>query len=235
MLQRNVLLLVLDVEQHGVTLIEGTAPAVLSRQAHRNSRFYQAAKSQCFCHPVIDCPFTLRHLGALFQQLLHLGVDMKTGRITYQPFADLLQFLIIDGRFHFVLRFMGASIKFIPVPGQFPERRLLGQCSGFFLRCFILRPHRCGQCRRVVQAVVSSVDFPQRRVLLNRLVQQRLRHRWIIYFAVSMTPVANQVDHHVTRECVAIIQRDAADPHHCVYIFCIDVENRYVLSARGLR
>ena len=80
MLQRNVLLLVFDIEQHGVALVESAATSILSAQADRHSGFHQASERQRFSHAVIHRAFAGAHLSALLQQLLDLGMDVEALR-----------------------------------------------------------------------------------------------------------------------------------------------------------
>src|SRR5437588_10482231 len=77
MLERHILLLILDVEQHGVPLVKRAATAVLAAEADRRALFHQCPKSQGFRHAVIYGTFANPHFGTLFQQLFHLGMYMK--------------------------------------------------------------------------------------------------------------------------------------------------------------
>ena len=78
MLQRHVFLLVLDIEQHGVALVEGAAAAILSAHADGNAGLNQSSEGQRFGHAVVHRAFACAHLGPLFEQLFHLGMDMES-------------------------------------------------------------------------------------------------------------------------------------------------------------
>ena len=69
------------------------------------------------------------------------------------------------------------------------------------------------------------INFPQRWMLCDLAIEQRLRDRGIVLFAVSVAAIADEVDHHVVRKRGAIFQRDSAHANHCVRIFRIHVEN----------
>ena len=80
MLQRNILLLVFDVEQHRVALVESAATSILSAESDRHASFDQASQRQRFRHAVIHRAFAGSHLGALLEQLLDLGMDVEALR-----------------------------------------------------------------------------------------------------------------------------------------------------------
>ncbi len=84
-------MLVFDIDDHGVTLVEGTATGVLSRQADWNATFHQAGKSQGFGHAIVNGAFSRTHFGALLQELLHLRVDVEPFGISSQAIGELGQ------------------------------------------------------------------------------------------------------------------------------------------------
>src|SRR5450631_1055625 len=89
MCQRHVAGFILDVDEHGVALIERATLAVLPSQAHGSSLHQQRAKRDGLGHAVVKSPLTSSHFGALLQQLLDLGVDVKGGWIRREAVADL--------------------------------------------------------------------------------------------------------------------------------------------------
>ena len=89
--QRHVFVLVLDVDEDGVALIEGAAAGVLSAQADVGTGFHQAGKGESLGHAVIHGTLACAHLGALFEQLLHLGVNVEAFGIRGQALGELGQ------------------------------------------------------------------------------------------------------------------------------------------------
>ncbi len=92
--ERNVLLLVLDIEQHGVALVKGAASRILPGQANRYSGFHQASKRQRFSHAVVHQSLARTHLGPLLQQLFDLGMDVEVrgiGRELRGNFAEFFR------------------------------------------------------------------------------------------------------------------------------------------------
>ena len=85
---------------------------------------------------------------------------------------------------------------------------------------------------RVGGADVFGVNLPQRRMLLDLLVEQRLRDGGIVDFAVAVAAVADQIDDYVGAELVAVFDGDARDADDGVDVFCVDVEDRNRLAAR---
>ncbi len=90
MVQGHPALLVFNVDQNAVALVEGAALAILSAQANRRALQQQRSKSDRLSHAVVEWVLAAAHRSALFQQLLDLGVNMKSVRITCQPSADFL-------------------------------------------------------------------------------------------------------------------------------------------------
>src|SRR5689334_10975255 len=98
-----------------MALVKCPAAGVLTGQSHRNSGFDEASQSQRLSHAVIDRALAFAHLSPLLQQLLYLGMNVKGGRITDQPFTHLLQFLGADRSLHLVFLVVSATLKIIPV------------------------------------------------------------------------------------------------------------------------
>jgi hypothetical protein len=67
---------------------------------------------------------------------------------------------------------------------------------------------------------------PERRVLRDRLVEERLGDRRVVHLAVAVAAVADQVDDHVVAEAVAVLDRQPRHPHHGVRVLAVDVEDR---------
>src|SRR5260370_2773079 len=233
--QRNVFLLILDVEQDGVPLIEGPAAAVLSTQANWSTVLYQAGEGEGFGHAVVHRFFADTHLGALLEQLLYFGMNVKIRRISRQPFGELRQLVRGDRSFYFVLRFMAAAKKCAPVIGQLTQQRFLAQATGSLLCVFEFGFDGVGSRSRVFDIHVFGVNLPQRWMVFDGFIKLRLGDGRVIHFAVAVTPVADQIDDYVVGEGVPIVQGHAADSYHRVNVSCIDMKTRNILAARKLR
>ena len=104
--------------------------------------------------------------------------------------------------------------------------------AGFFLRGFEFGLDGVGLRLRVGRADVVGVDFPERRMLFDLLVEQRLRDRGIVDFAVAVAAVADEIDDDVGAELVAVFGGHARDADDSVDVFGVDVEDRDRLAAR---
>src|SRR5271166_6825680 len=91
MAQRNVFLFVDDVDQHRVPLVEGSATAVLPAQANWSALQRERSKGQRLSHAVVQGALTVAHFAALFEQLLHLGMDVEILGVFRQTVGDALQ------------------------------------------------------------------------------------------------------------------------------------------------
>ena len=65
---------------------------------------------------------------------------------------------------------------------------------------------------------------------VDLFVKQRLRDGGIVNLAVSVAAIANQVNHHVAAELVAILRGHARHTQHRFRIFRIHVEDRNRLA-----
>jgi len=72
-------------------------------------------------------------------------------------------------------------------------------------------------------------------MVLYCLVKKRLSNSGIVYLAVAMAPVANQVDYHITAIGVPVFQRHPPHPQHRVYVFSIHMKYWHCLPPRKLR
>src|SRR5579871_1063030 len=72
-------------------------------------------------------------------------------------------------------------------------------------------------------------------MLLDGFIEQGLRNRGIVDFAVSMAAIADYVDDHVAAKVIAILQRHARYAHYGIRVLTIDVENRDILAPPQIR
>ncbi len=76
-IQRNVRMLVLDIEEHRMAMIEGATLTILSTQADVNAALQERPECEGLRHAEVDSALTLTHLGALLEKLLDLGMNGK--------------------------------------------------------------------------------------------------------------------------------------------------------------
>ena len=99
------------------------------------------------------------------------------------------------------------------------------EASGFLLRSFEFSFDGVGLGLRVVDSDVFGVDFPERRMIFDRFVEQGLGDGGVVDFAVSVTAIADHVDDDVGAELVAIFEGHACDADDGVDVFAIDVKD----------
>jgi hypothetical protein len=97
----------------------------------------------------------------------------------------------------------------VPILRQIAHQRLFGHLAGVFLRGFEFGLDSGDLRGRVGCPDVVGVDFPQRGMLFDLFVEQRLGNGGIVDFAVTMAAVADQVDDYVGAEPVAVFSGEA--------------------------
>ena len=88
---------------------------------------------------------------------------------------------------------------------------------------------------RVGGADVIGVDFPERGMLFDLLIEKRLRDGGVVDFAVAVAAEADEIDDYVAVEFVAVFGGDACDADDRVDIFGVDVEDRDGLTLGQVR
>ncbi len=121
-----------------------------------------------------------------------------------------------------------------PVAGQLAHRRLLDHALAGLLRGVKLRLEFL-HIRLRIETYVLGVDLVEHGMVFDLAIQDRLGDGRIVHFGVTMTPEADEIDHHVGAELVAIFERHAAGAHHRVGILAVDVKdgNRQALGQIG--
>ncbi len=130
---------------------------------------------------------------------------------------------------------MKATEILVPVFGEVAKLGLVFDAASFFLSGFEFRLDGIGLGLGIGCANVFCVDLPERRMLLDLLVEQRLRDGGIVDFAVAVAPVADEIDDNIGAELVAIVHGHAGHANDGVDIFGVDVEDRDRLAARDAR
>ena len=72
-------------------------------------------------------------------------------------------------------------------------------------------------------------------MILDALVEQRLRDGGIVHFAVAVAAIADDVHHNVAAKCRAILRGKLSDAHDRVGIFRVDVKHRNALALGNVR
>src|ERR1700737_1693696 len=88
---------------------------------------------------------------------------------------------------------------------------------------------------RTVDARALGINLPERRMVLDAFINPWLLNRGVIYLAVAVAPVTDDVHDYIAAEFSAVLRRELAYAHHRVRVFGIDVENRHGLSLREIR
>ena len=86
-----------------------------------------------------------------------------------------------------------------------------------------------------LHANALGINAPQRRMILDAIVEARLRDGGVVYFAVAVTTIANQVHDDVAAELRAVFGGELAHAHDCVGILPIDVKDGNRLALGDVR
>ena len=159
---------------------------------------------------------------------------MEVLGIRGEPLRNLAQLFRRDGSFDFILRLVASTFIVVPIFRKIAKSRLLGNGSRVFLCGFIFRADPCDSGLRVRRTNVLRINFPQCRMIFDRLIHQRLGNGGIVYLAVAVTAISDQVHNYVTAKGVAIFEGYATHAHYRIHIFTIDVEDRNGLAPRDL-
>src|SRR6476660_8326398 len=97
-----------------------------------------------------------------------------------------------------------------PVFRQLAQMRRLLQLTGFGLLDFVFGANGVDGFLGVYMNAFG-VKLPKRRMTLDAFVQARLGDGGIVYFAVAVAAITNQIDDHIARESGAVISGDLSD------------------------
>ena len=234
MSQREILLLGLVVDQHGVALVERAALGILTGQTHGIPFEDERAVGQQFGEAEVDRSLAVTHLGTLLVQLDDFRVHVKASRRANQPVGDFGELLPAEAGVHLKCRVVLAVVVGSPISRQFAEKWSLCELRGFALLLFVLFLDRFRDGRGIDSGVLC-VQLPQRRMIPDALVEARLGDGGVVDLAVAVASVADQVDDYIGVKFGAVFGGEAADADNGVGILGIDVENRHALAARNAR
>ena len=229
-LQRQVFGLGLLIDQHGMTVGEGTPAAVLARQAHRRALDQQRAESQRLGKRPVDAFAAVDHLLAGVQLPGNLAVQVEVVRHVAQLAADPAQLPLVDGG---IAADIFAARRLHAGPGAFQPVCLVGFVAAGRLEIFF-QPlleladdalgFPVGQDALVDQ--LPAVDFAHRLVARDRAVHQRLGEGRLVALVMAVAPVAEHVDHDIGLEGVAELHGDAGDMDDRFRIVAVHMEDR---------
>src|SRR6267378_2774895 len=72
-------------------------------------------------------------------------------------------------------------------------------------------------------------------MILDAFVHARLGDSGIVHFAMTVAPVADDIDDHVAAKLSAVVGGQLAYAHDGVRIFAIDVKHRNILALGNIR
>ena len=155
-------------------------------------------------------------------------MDVEALRHGGQPLGVALHLAFGEAGLHFVVRVVPAAAEVLPVLGKRGELGPRGHLLGLVLGVVqLLLEALLELFGALLQAVVLGVDLVEARVLADRLVEHRLGDRRVVDLAVAVAPVADEVDHHVGAELVAVVDGDLGHPHDLLRVLAVDVEDRH--------
>src|SRR5690242_6905252 len=128
-------------------------------------------------------------------------MDVEVGWIGRETIRDFDQFLRADPGVYFVVRLIPSAFVRVPIAGQFAHQWLLLDLTrtlvgGLKSRADFVR-HRTS-----VDARVLGINLPKRRVLFDGSIEQWLSDGGIVNFAVAVTAITDNVNHHIAAELV---------------------------------
>src|SRR5689334_13906869 len=101
-------------------------------------------------------------------------MDVKVIRVGGEAFSQRMQLVGSQRCFHFVFGQVASALELVPVAWQIAQRRFLSDRSSLLLRRFQFGLDGGYSRLNVVDAGIFRVDLPQRRMFLDRFVEQRL-------------------------------------------------------------
>ncbi len=215
------------VVQHGVAVEEGATAGVFTGKADAGTLVHQSGVGQGLGKAPIHQLLAGSHQTAIFVNLLDLTLQHVGSRILAHPLAE--GFEVIHRHCAVIGHVPVVAEIGCPVDGvQLHRPPLLAHPLAAIQRFAILVDQR----RRLLLGYAPlghqliGVDLARGRVLLDLLVHQGLGRVRLVGLVVTVTTVANQLDHHVTLEGVAIIQRNLGHQHHGFRVVTVDVQHR---------
>src|SRR5579885_3120491 len=203
----EVVVLGLRVNEHGVALIESAALGVLSGEANGRAFQNERTESEQLRKTVIHRARAGAHFGALLRG--ESGID----------FVRRIVFAVLEGR---------------PVIGQLAKMGHFAERTRFALFFFVFLANGFDNVSGI-NAGLLGINLPERRVVLDALVEQGLSDGGVIHFTVAVAPIADQVHNDIAAKGGAIFGGKAAHAHDGVRVFGIDVKDGDTLALGKVR
>ena len=236
--ERVVALLGLLADQRGMTLAEGAAAAVLTRQAHRVALGQEAAEGKRLGGGPVKALAAVEHLLLGVQKPPDRLVQGEAVRGCDQRLSDLLEGLGLD-RGLAALIFLALAVKMTPAPVQPVGLVGLVAFSGleFIVQMALEGGLHILDLALGDQPVIDQpvgVDLKSGLLFLDLLVHDRVGEHGLIALVMTEPAVAEDVQHHVLVEFLAELGGDAGGVDHGLGVVAIDVEDRRLDHQRDI-
>ena len=228
LLQWVVAIQILVIEQHCVTLGEGTAEGILTDQADQLAALGQRAEGDELTEAPVDVAL-LGHFLALLDHWGHAWVDLQVVRRVVELVADLGQQFLGDGGVQAVRQVLrrgdaGLLLRLATLfcLADIVEHllELLVEVALYLLGIFLGEVSATDEGLGVLRAGGGQLG--------DDLVHQRLGHGRIVGFVVTAATVGHQVDEDILAVLVAVVHGQLSNPDHGFGVITVDVEDRGV-------
>jgi hypothetical protein len=230
------------IDEHGVSLREGAAPAVLAGHPDMSPLGAQRGDRQRLGGRPIDIPagFDRGTLG--FELAGYFRIEMKSLWEGDEPVSHILQYLDRDAGVTTAV-ITGRLVE--PGPGPFEPVLPVRAIALSRLKLCFEAGDKAGSDRpnpgfvddpRRNDAV--GVDLPCRRMTGDRAVHQRLGEGRLVALVVPVPAIAEQVDDDVLFELLTVFRGDAGDFYDGLGIIAVNVKDRRLdplCYIRGIR
>src|SRR5271165_950384 len=176
----------------------------------------------------------MAHLGALLKQLHDFGVDVEGLRDAHETVRDFGDFVRSEAGVNFVFWFVFAVMVGSPIVRQSSKLRHLGEFARFDLVFLVFFADAIDDGIGG-NGDALGVDLPELGMLLDAVVEERLRDGGVVDFAVAVAAIADQIDDDIGVEFSAIFGGQAADTNNSVGVLGIYVKNRDALAFGEIR
>ena len=237
----------LVVEEHRVALGERAALDVLARHPHRDALHQQGAEGHDLAHAPVDAAVD-GHLGAALEQLGELAVDREVLRRLEVGLPDTTGGVHGDGGRAGDgdpgIGLLGRGALDVRDRGGIAgDQRGLGGLGLVGLgehplqALLVVLERAIGLVLADVAAAheVLGVDPARGALLIDHVVHHRLGHRGVIALVVTAAAVADQVDHDVLVEALAVLEGHLAHVGDGLGVIGVDVEGRHLHGAGDVR
>ena len=226
----HVLLLRLRVVQHGVALREGAALRVLAREPHVDTLEQQRAPGERLGGGPVHVALALQKLRALPDE------GQRASGAPRSPRAALPRAVSTAFSRARIAEGSTAAGGRASRRADGRERRGGGRHLGGHLG-LLLRPQPVQLLARddALAHELVAVERGDRRVRLDLRVHERLGVARLVRLVVAPAPVADEVDHHVLPELLAVLEREPGDVDDGLRVVAVHVEGGGVDHLRDVR